>query len=263
MIDLLPIFGVLFLALAAFLGAGTLFFQGYIYSEPAENIQWRAPAAGLLLTLFYMFWSYLDYRNPGSHNTIFEFSAQDKEQFNKLWSVRNGKETLFELRKNSKGQPEFRDAAGKTWRRSDVDGIVETIVVEGKNGEKIRFQADLTPDGKFSMESGNIARYVETGGKNRVMTDDYIGTLTIDRPGRVAANLFMNGLHLLVWFAALWLLLRFQWSHAFGFAIVFWVIMTLIIAPMLFKRAEDAGRSHGMGSAAISAARIFSGEPAA
>ncbi|HMC63794.1 MAG TPA: hypothetical protein VKI65_02535, partial [Gemmataceae bacterium] len=31
----------------------------------------------------------------------------------------------------------------------------------------------------------------------------------------------------------LWLLLRFQWSHALGLAVVFWLVMTLLILPML------------------------------
>jgi ABC-type transport system involved in cytochrome bd biosynthesis fused ATPase/permease subunit len=44
------------------------------------------------------------------------------------------------------------------------------------------------------------------------------------------------------------LLLRFQWGHAFGLALVLWLIMTLTIAPMLFKRTEDAARNNATGA---------------
>src|SRR5215469_15735149 len=56
---LLVVFAVLSLLLAAW----TLFFQGYIYSEPVEAIYWRAPAAGAALTLFLLIWMVLDYRS--------------------------------------------------------------------------------------------------------------------------------------------------------------------------------------------------------
>jgi hypothetical protein len=238
----LPIFALLFLALAVFLGAGTLFFQAYIYSEPTAGLLWRAPAAGLLMTSFFAFWSYLDYKNPGGHSTIFEFKTpKDEQRFMKFWAVRKGQETLYQAHKNSKGFYEYRDASGKSWRRSDTEGITEAIVVEDKDGQKIRFEAQLTDDGKFRMApNSSAAHYVEVGGERRDMNDEYIGLLTRVRTSLIAANLFMNALHFVVWFAALWLLLRFQWGHAFGFAIVLWVVMTLTILPMMFKRTEDA-----------------------
>jgi hypothetical protein len=56
----------------------------------------------------------------------------------------------------------------------------------------------------------------------------------------VFANLLLNFLHLGVWFACLWLLLRFQWGHALGFAVVLWLALTLTILPMLFTKTEAA-----------------------
>jgi hypothetical protein len=247
-LEMLPAFALLFLALAVFFGAGTLFFQGYIYSEPASGLLWRAPAAGLLMSLFFFFWCYLDYRKPGSHNTIFDFSARDKEQYKKFWAVKGGQETLYEAHKKTNGLLEYKDAQGKTWRRSDISGMTDAIIVEDKDGQKIRFDADLAPDGKFNIEPGHPAHYVEVDGRHRVMTDDYVGTIIIERGDLVLANLLMNGLHLAFWFAALWLLLRFQWGHAFGLALVLWLITTLTIAPMLFKRTEDAARKTASGA---------------
>ena len=53
-------------------------------------------------------------------------------------------------------------------------------------------------------------------------------------------NLFFNLFFFVLWFAGLWLLLRYQWSHAFGLALVFWVAMTLIVVPMILDYAEQA-----------------------
>ena len=37
---------LVWVVLMVVLGAGTLWLQGYIYSEPAADLYWRAPAAG-------------------------------------------------------------------------------------------------------------------------------------------------------------------------------------------------------------------------
>ena len=67
----------------------------------------------------------------------------------------------------------------------------------------------------------------------------------------IYANIFLNLLHLIVWFAALWLILRFQWGHAFGLALALWLVVTFAIMPMLFKRAEDTARGINRSVAAV------------
>ncbi len=41
-----------------------------------------------------------------------------------------------------------------------------------------------------------------------------------------------------MWFLSLWLLLRFQWPHALGLAVAFWLVM-LFILPMILTKAES------------------------
>src|SRR5262249_32624780 len=148
--------------------------------------------------------------------------------------------------RNSAGRFEYRDKdTNKTWSRSDSEGVVEAIIIEDSDGQKVRFEAELTADGKFRAPAGEPVRYVDVNGKHRVMTDNDIGNITIARSGRVFANILLNFLHLIVWFAVLWLLLRFQWSHALGLAVVLWLVMTFAIMPMLFRRADEAGRGTG------------------
>jgi len=233
------ILGIAFLGLSVLLWAGTMFFQGYIYSEPVTGSIWRAPLAALILIAFTAFWCSLAYRNPGRYNTLFQFSSHQDQNFDKFWSVKKGKEILYVAKHNAKGRMEYRDPQGKPWSRSDSEGVMEAIIVEDQNGDRIRFETEMTPDGKFKTIQGESIRYVETGGRHRVMTEDYIGKLTEIRWGALFANIFLNFLHVLFWFACLWLLLQYQWSHALGLAIIIWLVATLTLLPMLFKKSED------------------------
>jgi hypothetical protein len=239
-------FVLAFLGIAVLLWAATLFFQGYIYSEPVAGLYWRAPLGGLVLCLFAAFWCWLAYRAPGKYNTLFEFSAHgDDERFDKFWSVKKGKEILYVAKTIGQGRKEYRDPQGRPWRRSDAEGVMEAIVVEDKDGQKIRFETELTKDGKFKAAQGEPVRYVEVSGRHRVMTDDYIGQLSEVRKGTIAANLFLNFFHFALWFACLWLILRYQWGHAFGLAVVIWLVVTLTLLPMMFKKSEDLARERG------------------
>jgi hypothetical protein len=242
-LGLLLTFLLLFLGVAIFLWAGTLFFQGYIYSEPVSGLYWRAPAAGAALALFLAFWCFLDYRQPGRYNaTWFEPTASEDEVFDKFWSVKGNQEVLYEARKNARGQVEYMDAARRPWTRSDADGIVEAIVVEGKDGQRIRFDAELTADKKFKTGQGEPVRYIEVGGQGRVMTETYIGKLPISHWGATVAQITLSLLHLALWFACLWLLLGFQWSHAFGLALILWLVITLTLLPIVFAKTEETAK---------------------
>src|SRR5262249_40196924 len=57
------------------------------------------------------------------------------------------------------------------------------------------------------------------------------------RWGRFLGNLFLNFVHLGLWFVAFGLVLRFQWSHALLLAIILWLGMSLAILPMLLGQA--------------------------
>src|SRR5262249_36743366 len=68
--------------------------------------------------------------------------------------------------------------------------------------------------------------------------DAEVGQLSTFRWGVFLANLVLNLFHLGLWFACLWLLLRFQWAHAVAVALLLWLVMTLAVLPMLFNRAK-------------------------
>jgi hypothetical protein len=248
-------FLLVFLGITIFLWAGTLFFQGYIYSEPASQLYWRAPVAGAVLALFLGFWCFLDNRNPGQFNgTWFEPSASDDEVFNKFWSVKGNQQTLYAASKDARGVIEYRDATGRPWSRSDADGVVEAILVEDSDGQKIRFNAELTEDKKFKAARGEPVRYVEVDGQGRVMTDTYIGKLPVSHWGTTLAKIILTLIHLGLWFACLWLILQFQSGHAFGLALVLWLALTLTLLPLLFARVEEVAKQRPASTAAAAAA---------
>ncbi len=256
MLSLLPSLVVLFLAVAVILWAGTLVWQSYIYSEPVSQLFWRAPAASLALVLFVAFWCFLDYKTPEAYNPallLFEPHTSKDEILPRFWSVKNQQEILFEGKKNAKGRVEYFDRSGRRWSPSATDGIMEAIVIE-EDSQRVRFNAQ-TQDGKFKTDADGAVRYQEEGGRGRIMTDTYIGRLEASRRGTVFVSMLLCLLHLGVWFAGLWLLLRYQWSHAFGLAMICWLILTLIVMPMLFRKTEDFAREKAQTQTATSSAR--------
>lgn len=234
--------------LSGALWAGTLWLQGYLYSEPAGGLLWRAPAAGGAVMAFLAVWCFLNYRlgEPGTSELPFDtwwnFSTTETypaRPWPEFWSVKNGKETLYRLRTHPHAAPEYIDPqTGRPWSR-ESNGIVEAVVVE-EDGRKVRYQLDLPPGGKFKPDEP--ARYVEEDGQHRVLTEYDVqrGQLTRTRRGLLLGYFLLNVLLLAVWFAAVWLLLRFQWSHALGLAVVFWLATMLIVLPVLTSRTRQA-----------------------
>lgn len=276
--SLVLIFILVFAALVVLFWAGGMWFQAYIYSEPGTQMEWRAPAAALALTLFFALWSFLYGRAPDRYDRLFAFSPnqvvefpvprKDKEPA-RFWSEAAGKRSLFEQRK-TQGLPEYREKDGKArkWTRSDA------VIVE-ENGQEVRFDAErdekgnykkiLTPPPKglgWLMGPGPEMplRYLDPRG--RIMSEDTIGRLSTFRWSVFLIYGFLTLFHLVIWFIALWLLLRFQWSHALGLAFIFWLVSTLVIVPMLLdavdarKRPQTTLAIHHFGDGVIKPALI-------
>jgi hypothetical protein len=81
------------------------------------------------------------------------------------------------------------------------------------------------------------------------MMADSVGQIGSFRWGAFFGNLLLNVLHLGVWFAVLWLLLRFQWPHALGLAVVFWLVMTLAVVPQILDHARSVSQKPAATSA--------------
>jgi hypothetical protein len=221
--------------LGVLLAAWTLWFQAYIYNEPVAGIYWRAPAAGAALTAFLTLWVILDYRIPGRYRELQSYSAVEYLDFPELQVVnRDGKKQVYTRRVTGRGQPEYQRNGRPLPSRPDK-------IIAVLDGRDYVFEPRRDAKGHFVPDRDGYLRYrnAETGWE---MDETRLGQVTISHPGWRVANLLLNGLHLLVWFVCLWVLLRFQWSHALGIAVVCWAAVTLLVVPPLLNRAEDVSR---------------------
>jgi hypothetical protein len=219
------------------LAAGTLFFQSYIYSEPAGNMYWRAPAAGAAVTVFLAVWMFLDYRAPERYRELHGFSVTEtRDPFKKL---RDGKNREYERRRDATGRPVYL-FEGRPGKQNELPGRLEKVIaIEGS--KEYLFEPVRDAKGNFQLDRAESVRYrnKETGWE---MTDAHMGQVYIFHTGWLIGNLLLNCLHLAIWFACLWLLLRYQWAHALGLAIACWAVMTLLVLPMVLTRTETVAR---------------------
>jgi hypothetical protein len=236
LIVVLVLVGVVLFGLLA---AWSVWFQSYIYSEPAQDLfTWRAPVAGGVLMLFYALWAFLDYSGgdytrTGRYRSLFEFSAsQTLEPFKevRLFSITDPtKSEVYVLTHDDRGRIVYRlkDGAGTPPSRASKVSVQE-------NGQEVVFEPERDEKGQFK---GSPVRFLDKQG--RVMVEGQWGQVSIFRTPWLMANLLINGLHLVVWFVCLWLLLRFQWSHALVQAGVAWAVMTLFVVPPILTMAES------------------------
>jgi hypothetical protein len=235
---LVLIFILLFAGLAVILAAGTVSIQSNIYSEPTTGIQWKAPTAAAILTVFYALWMIIDYRaldpnrNDFPYDTIFRFSPKEIYDVDQLWAVKNNQEILFKRQAGDTiGASKYVDPlTGQQWSRGDATGLVSAILIDDK---KVRLEPKLTPEGNFLPGAEAFPGYYEVKGRRRM---ENLGQVSTFRWGLYIGNWVLNILHLVVWFVPLWLLLRFQWSHALFIAAILWGIATLWIVPMLLEK---------------------------
>jgi hypothetical protein len=222
---------------AGVLSLGTLWLQGYVYTEATTGLLWRGPAAGAALGLFVALWCLLNYLAPGEYDTLWTFSSRQKTEFEQLQVVK-GKETkTYHKRKDPQGHVAYVDSLGQP----PPENAEEIIVSE--DGKEVHFKPERWTKGpdkdKLRRDQGQSLKYVDERG--RVMSQDALGRIDVFRWGRWMLNLWLNFFHLLLWFVCLWLLLRFQWAHALGLAVILWLVMTIPVLPILLSKAADAG----------------------
>jgi len=233
---LLVIFAVLSLLLAAW----TLFFQGYIYSEPVEAIYWRAPAAGAVLTLFLSLWVVLDSRSvekptdEGRYRPLHELSAREIETYDKLTILNQDRKKEVYTRQGN----QYVSKSGRRLPERPLE-----IIATDKDGQEHLFKPKMDEKGHFKADEDGRLRYYEEGNPKRYMEEGFLGQITIFHFGWLVMGLLLNLGFLAVWFLCLWLLLRFQWSHALGLALAAWLI-SLFVLPMLFTQAEKVRKEN-------------------
>ena len=246
MLSLILVVVVTGIALAVFLYVGGAFLQGYIYTEPSRELYWQAPAAGGALALFLMIWCVLIAnaedvsRQDIPYDTLFHFSPRVdmkgfKEPADKIWAIKkDGSKVLYTRQRTGQTVWRYLDnryTPGRPWRGDGVDSV-QLILKDGQEGTFKRVPGSDGSYGEFVDEAGWAMKDFEDGPT---------GIPSIFRWSRFLLTLLLNLGHLLIWWLCLWLLLRFQWSHALGLAFVLWLVMTLAILPMLLDYAAGVG----------------------
>ena len=69
--------------------------------------------------------------------------------------------------------------------------------------------------------------------------------------GTLLMNVILHFGFFLAWWLSLWLLMRFQWSHALGLGFVLWLVFTLSIMPLLLAYAAGVAEARAEGLTAI------------
>jgi hypothetical protein len=233
---------VVWAALSLLLAAWTLWYQGYIYSEPVEQIAWRAPAAAIGPALLLGAWIALDSRSPGSYAVFHEYSAsRTSPPFAEMKVIYQGQERTYK-RYSAGGRIEYRDAS-----QNRMPTRPDEIIVK-ENDEEVHFKPDLDEKKKFQTRPGEYLYYRDS--KGRVMSEASPGVVTTFRTGGLVLDVFIHLLYLAVWFVSLWLVLRFQWAHALVQAVIVWVVMLLFVVSPLLRTAAtpEPARSASHGS---------------
>jgi hypothetical protein len=255
---LLLMFVLVTAVLIVFLWAGTLFFQGYIYTEPVKDLHWRAPAAAGAIGLFLVIWCALDASDPGSLDTLFSFSTGKVQRFWEFKSRTKGSREAVVFKKprpageaaaKQRTDAPFLNSRNVAWKPVMENRIVEEVAIKLEDGEEIAFRPKLNAKGNFERQEGDrqtLVRYVEVDG-SRTLTSDSLertGELTIYSTGAFLGILLLNFFHLALWFACLWLLLHYQWPHALGLAVVVWLAISIpgSVVNMLLNVSRGAAR---------------------
>jgi hypothetical protein len=116
--------------------------------------------------------------------------------------------------------------------------VAKGKVVKAEAGATYEFEPERDANGKFRRDAGQNLRYYDKNG--RFIDEGNPGQVQQFRWDWLLWNVFFHIFHLVLWFTGLWLVLRYQWAHALGFAICIWLAMTLIAVPMLMNYAEQA-----------------------
>lgn len=237
------IIGLVFLLVAFvtifLLWGGSTLLQGWMYQILADKMPIRAAVCGTIVAAFLTFWCFIDSKNPGRYDTIFEFSPQEIVDFDEFESVlksTNGKEKIstFKKQHGSKGMTsDFTDAKGQPWKKNTSDAQVVAILLKEKDKpEPTRFNANLDAKGNFPNE----IRYTDAAG--RWMTAETLGRVSRNKTGLLLANILLNVLHFALWWMIMWYGMRFNLWHALGLAIVIWPFVMIAVQPVLFKQTR-------------------------
>jgi hypothetical protein len=231
-------FAGLAVGLFAFFWATTLFLQASLYHEPAPKLPLRAAVAGMLVAGFLTFWTYANTRTEAKdrYGTLFEFNPTASQEFKQFTAIRQSaskQESTVAYQRTGRAYVEVNNP-GKSFVRSTSDHLVTALEIP-EGDKKVRYDVQFQQEGLYPKGTCLLK---EAGG-NRYLEMSQSSTLSpVYSPSRSAffAALGINLLHFVVWFAALWLVLKFTVGHSIGGAICIGLFAMFLLMPLLFEK---------------------------
>ena len=216
---LLILLVALTLVFAAVLWLGSVFLQGWLYNDLARRLPLRALAGGAVLALFHTGWCAVYKADPGRFDTLANFKTEALDgTYDEFQSVRKvGKEEKKPVRFVRRGESNDvrvagdRPAVESVRRRRDGGGPARQGEGEGHADPVRRQPGPETANFRPPEET----RYEAEGGR-RYMDHAALGKVYRVRSMAYLGNIFANLLHLAVWVAVLWPVMRFTLGHAVG-----------------------------------------------
>jgi hypothetical protein len=238
---LIVILLIVWVVLAVLLTAWSMWFQGFLYTEPSTGLVWRAPAAASAIMATVFLWVIVDYRTQGRYRPIWETSSTEtSKSFPELRVPDSaGKEEVYKLRPGTRNEYLVGGvASGKKMPATPP----QVIVVEGE--DRAVFKPETDAKGNYLRRKTRGVeeplRYVDD--KGRVMREGELGRMETFRAGTFIGNLIINLIFLAACFLSLWLLARFQWLHALGHAVALALLMMLFVLPPVLSKAESVAQ---------------------
>jgi hypothetical protein len=237
---------LLFVVLTLLLAAWTVWFSGYLYEQPTGQILWRAPAAAGIVFASVLLWVGLAFGSPGSYRPLWEFSSREvSDPFPEVHAP-NEKGDLLRYR-YLRGLREYRQDGNE--RLPPLPSRPASLTIKTKDGPERVFKPERDEKGKYIIRKSQSLfstqdeplRYLD--GSGAIMLEGSLGQITTFKTGSFITNVLINIVVFLAWFIALWPVLRFQWSHALGQAVVFWLVMMLFMMPPLVTWTESVAAS--------------------
>jgi hypothetical protein len=233
--------------LVVLLWGGTAFLQGYIYNEPASQLYWRAPLVAAFLTLWLAFWATREFRSytedhvASRYGAIFEFTNAEDRPFTEFWVPEGDKRIRYQKRTlpqaNRPGRPEFiaEIPPYQPWSGTD-----EVILKEDGQDVLYKAQRDRKAKAVMGVAVSDTQGVLYRSDRGKTITEAMIrnGKIESKRWGPLFTYFLLNVGFFVLWFVGLWLLLRFQWLHALGLAVVLWVIAIIFVVPPLVERVD-------------------------
>jgi hypothetical protein len=233
---------IVLVVLVILVTAWSMWFQAFLYTEPSQGLVWRGPAAAGAIMAVLLVWVVLEYRSQArEHRDGYYFgpiwsstSTRSPEPFKELRVVEGNTEKVYVRRKGT-GEYHLPTQPDKK-----LGGTPPHVIVE-ENGKRSKFEPERDAQGKFKRRKNRSGqedlRYVDE--KGRVMVEGRLGELETFSFGLFVGNLLLNLLLVAACFLSFWLLVRFQWLHALGHAVVLALLILFCAMPSMLDYTKS------------------------